>query len=60
MNTAVYAMRILAALLAAVWALVVVYDLAVADAGPRKIILHVIYAMLSLAAVALMVLHGSD
>ena len=60
MDTAVYAMRIVAALLAAAWALILVYDLTVVDASPRKIVLHVVYAMISLAVVALTVLHGSD
>jgi hypothetical protein len=54
--TFVHWLRVTAAILAAIWALVVVHDLVIADASVRRIALHTCYAIASLAFVALSLL----
>jgi hypothetical protein len=52
----VHWLRVIAAILAAIWALIVVYDLVIANASVRRIALHTCYAIASLAFVALSLL----
>jgi uncharacterized membrane protein len=46
-----YWLKLCASVVGALWALIVLYDVIVADTKPGKITLHVIYALLSLVVV---------
>jgi hypothetical protein len=58
--TVAYAVKIIAAVMAVVWALIVLYDVTVAGEGTRKIITHAAYAILSLVGVVLIALNTPD
>lgn len=54
--TVAYVVKILAAVVGAIWALVVVYDVTIAEAPPREVAKHVTFAVLALGIVALAVM----
>ena len=51
-----YVVKIAGAVMAASWAAIVLYDVTVAEASRSKVLLHILYVMLSLAFVAVAVI----
>ena len=60
LTTVTYVVKVVGAVVAAIWTLIVLYDVAVADAPTRKVLTHALYAALSLGVVALVVLNPPE